>query len=119
MTQTPAVIHDFPSSTPQLERNQQQAADIITRAFNYLCRHFPAFGTRDEAQANIDARVLLIYARDAVYSQTELFQGHTFAAAEGLVDRLVYGKRSAGVPCWQHDSYRADCPDCYREEPIR
>lgn len=113
MTETPAVIHNFPPSTPQLERNQQQAADILTHAYRYVSSRFPAYGPAAEMQANIEARLVLIRARDAVYSQSELFQGSTFAAAERLVERV------SGIPCWRHDSYRADCPDCYREEPIR
>lgn len=88
MDSAPAVIHSFPTSTLQLERNQQQAAEILTNAYKHLCDQFSAFWTRAEMQANVDARILLIYARDAVYSQSELFRGDTFAALDEVVDRL-------------------------------
>lgn len=80
------AVHTFPPSTRQLERKQKTASEILTRAYRYVCDRFPCALSDDEQKDNLDARNLLLSARDAVYSQTELFLGDTFAAAERLVD---------------------------------
>lgn len=82
------AVHTFPPSTPQLERQQKTASKILGDAYKYLCSRFPAAVGVDEKRSNLDARTLLLYARDAVYSQSELFKGDTFAAAERLVDAV-------------------------------
>lgn len=83
------AAHTFPPSTPQLERQQKIASKILGNAYRHLCDRFPAALSVSEKKANLDARTLLLYARDAVYSQTALFNGDTFTAAGDLVEEIV------------------------------
>ena len=83
------AAHTFPPSTPQLARQQKTASKILGDAYKYLCERFPGALSLAEQKANLDARTLLLYARDAVYSQTALFQGDTFTAAGDLVEEIV------------------------------
>lgn len=80
--------HAFPPGLPvPLDRQKQFAIDLLNHAYNHLCDRFPCLITRDEQRDNVDARLLVLFARDAAVSEAGTYHdGDTIGELEGLVE---------------------------------
>jgi len=73
MGQSTYPIHSFPPDQPVvLEPRRKLPYDQLSRSWKYLCAQFPPFGTRAEMRSNIDARLLVTRAQDAVVRDSEI-----------------------------------------------
>lgn len=88
----PTVLHNFlpPDHPVQLPHSAQDPYQILTDAHKHLCEAFPVFGTREEMRDNIDARCLLMSARESVLRECvgELppHDGNLIGSLTGLVE---------------------------------
>ena len=79
--------HTYPPSQPvPLVHRQKLAVELLNHAYAHLCERFPSLIDRDSQRDNIDARLLLTFARDAVVREAEmLHKGTTIGELESLV----------------------------------
>jgi hypothetical protein len=88
----PSLIHDFPA--PYISSHQLQAHQLLNDAYKHLCAQFSPFWNREQMQANIDARLLILYARDAILDESPVhFHGTTIDALTGIVQGAEKGGR--------------------------
>ena len=87
MCPTPNLTHDFPTQ-PVFSSVQSEAYWHLTDAYRYLCAHLSPSAALSETLANLDARSLLLNARDAVLSDSRMYHdGTTIDSLTGLVEK--------------------------------
>jgi hypothetical protein len=81
--------HDFPSGRA-LSREQQEGFDRLTSVYKHLCEGFNSALTRSAMRSNIDARVIVMSARDVVCGASdERYKGNLIEGLFRTVERAT------------------------------